>query len=68
MDRGTWWAAVHGVTKSQAQLSNYTAAIIIFSIRIGSLFLSIVLSNIDCTQRVSLWSLVLFLFFLAIDR
>ena len=22
MDRGTWWAAVHGVTKSQTQLSN----------------------------------------------
>ena len=22
MDRGAWWAAVHGVTKSQAQLSN----------------------------------------------
>ena len=22
MDRGTWWATVHGVTKSQTQLSN----------------------------------------------
>ena len=22
MDRGTWWAAVHGVAKSQTQLSN----------------------------------------------
>ena len=22
MDRGTWWAAVHGVTKSQTQLSD----------------------------------------------
>ena len=22
MDRGTWWAIVHGVTKSQTQLSN----------------------------------------------
>ena len=22
MDGGTWWATVHGVTKSQAQLSN----------------------------------------------
>ena len=22
MDRGTWWAAVHGVTKSQTGLSN----------------------------------------------
>ena len=24
MDRGAWWAAVHGVTKSQTQLSNFT--------------------------------------------
>ena len=24
MDRGAWWATVHGVTKSQTQLSNYT--------------------------------------------
>jgi len=22
VDKGTWWAAVHGVTKSRAQLSN----------------------------------------------
>ena len=22
-DRGAWWATVHGVTKSQTQLSNY---------------------------------------------
>ena len=24
VDRGAWWAAVHGVTKSQTQLSNFT--------------------------------------------
>ena len=24
MDRGAWWAAVHGVAKSQARLSNLT--------------------------------------------
>ena len=24
MDGGAWWAAVHGVSKSQAQLSNFT--------------------------------------------
>ena len=24
MDRGAWWATVHGVTKSQTQLSDYT--------------------------------------------
>ncbi|CAM9918803.1 unnamed protein product [Rangifer tarandus platyrhynchus] len=24
MDRGAWWATVHGVTKSRTQLSNFT--------------------------------------------
>ena len=24
MDEGAWWAAVHGVTKSQTQLSDFT--------------------------------------------
>ena len=24
MDRGDWWATVHGVTKSQTQLNTYT--------------------------------------------
>ena len=24
MDRGAWWAAVHGVAKSQAQLNDFT--------------------------------------------
>ena len=24
MDRGAWWAAVHGVTKGQTRLSNFT--------------------------------------------
>ena len=24
MDRGAWWAAVHGVTSSRTQLSNFT--------------------------------------------
>ena len=24
MDRGAWWAAVHGVTKSQMQLRDFT--------------------------------------------
>ena len=25
MDGGAWWAAVHGVTKSQTQLSDFTS-------------------------------------------
>ena len=29
MDRGAWWAIVHGVTKSRTQLSNYIIIIII---------------------------------------
>ena len=28
MDRGAWWAAVHGVTKSRTQLSNYTCKLV----------------------------------------
>ena len=24
MDRGAWWAAVHGIARSQTQLSNFT--------------------------------------------
>ena len=24
MDRGTWWATIHGVAKSRTQLSNFT--------------------------------------------
>ena len=24
MDRGAWWAAVHGITKSRARLSDFT--------------------------------------------
>ena len=27
-DRGAWWAAVHGVTKSQTQLSNNSLCLI----------------------------------------
>ena len=26
MDRGAWWAAVHGVAKSQTQLSDFTSS------------------------------------------
>ena len=34
-DRGAWWAAVHGATKSQTQLSNWTTATTIKTITIG---------------------------------
>ena len=27
MDGGTWWATVHGVTKSQTQLSDFTTCV-----------------------------------------
>ena len=26
MDRGAWWATVHGVAKSQTQLSDFTSS------------------------------------------
>ena len=29
MDEGAWWATVHGVTKSQTRLSNFTHSLII---------------------------------------
>jgi len=32
MNRGAWWATVHGVTKSQTQLSDWAAAAALFSI------------------------------------
>ena len=28
MDGGAWWATVHGVTKSQTRLSNYTLPVV----------------------------------------
>ena len=31
MDRGAWWATVHGVTKSQAGLSDWTTTIAVFN-------------------------------------
>ena len=32
MDGGAWWATVHGVTKSQTQLSEFTSLHVIFTI------------------------------------
>jgi len=32
MDRGAWWATVHGVEKSQTRLSNFTFTFHIFDI------------------------------------
>ena len=33
MDRGTWWATVHGVTKSQTQLSNWHLNFSMFNLK-----------------------------------
>ena len=30
MDRGAWWATVHGVARSQTRLSNFTLSHIVF--------------------------------------
>ena len=35
MDRRVWWATVHGVTKSQAQLSTHTQIILILKLKIS---------------------------------
>ena len=32
MDREAWYAAVHGITKSQTQLSNWTVLTLIFNV------------------------------------
>ena len=34
MDRGAWWATVHGVTKSRTLLSDFTATIQLYSINL----------------------------------
>ena len=34
MDGGAWWATVHGVTKSQTQLSNFTFTFINFEVQL----------------------------------
>ena len=33
MDRGGWWATVHGVTKSQTRLSDFTFISFLFSVK-----------------------------------
>ena len=32
MDRGAWWAIVHGVTKSQTRLSDLTLCYVLFKV------------------------------------
>ena len=53
MDRGAWWATVHGVAKSQTRLSDFT-----FMLRLKpiSLFL-----GVKFHQYIPLWLLVLIL-------
>ena len=48
MGGGDWWATVHGVTKSQTQLSNFTTMIETSSL-MGRLFKS-VLFNAKCCR------------------
>ena len=37
IDRGAWWATVHGVTKSQTRLSDFTFTYLIGSVGSGPL-------------------------------
>ena len=36
MDGGAWWAAVHGVTKSQTRLSNFTFTVLFHALEKGN--------------------------------
>ena len=44
MDRGAWWAAVHGVTQSRTQLSNFTFTCLFHALEEGMATHSIVLA------------------------
>ena len=40
MDRGAWWATVHGVTKSWTRLNDFTFTFILFSLVAVSIYIS----------------------------
>ena len=46
MDRGAWWATVHGVTESHTHLSDFTPEFLLDQTRISNLRMSFV-SNLD---------------------
>ena len=46
MDRGDWWATVHGVTKSHTRLSDFTQEFLLEQTRISNLRISFV-SNLN---------------------
>ena len=46
MDRGAWWATVHGVTKSHTRLSDFTQEFLLDQMRISNLRMSFV-SNLN---------------------
>ena len=47
MDRGAWWTTIHGVTKSQTQLSNFTFT---FDINVGAV--NILVNSIGLGARL----------------
>ena len=55
MDRGAWWATVHGVTKSQIRLSNFTfnnLSIIIYSESIFSYDIFILCDPLESQEPI----------------
>ena len=48
MDRGAWWATVHGVTKRQATLSDFTFSLFSFSLR------NVLIGVTNCMVTVSI--------------
>ena len=59
MDRGAWWATVHGVTKSQTWLSNWAQLIITVPILFWGLFSSFLASSSFWILGVPFWCLLL---------
>ena len=49
MDGGAWWAAVHGVAKSQTRLSNFTFSGTVFPTPIHQIL------NLLFLSKLSLW-------------
>ena len=62
MDRGAWWATIHGVSKSQARLSNWAWATSLAGIQIketesqGTMYINLALQSCVCWSACFKWS------------